>query len=159
MIIISIVPVPAIVISAKPTTSENTIYVTWSEADCASMYQLNIRSGSMEQTNTTTSTKFPFPVPAPGRYIFNLSSIDYFGRSVGDPVSTEICFTCEAFLLLILIIEDIFIVHNFNVRTVVNCTANFLTIIIQVSNNIHNLLSLIYFERKYRIENATYYFK
>lgn len=100
MIIISIVPVPAIVISAKPTTSENTIYVTWSEADCASMYQLNIRSGSMEQTNTTTSTKFPFPVPAPGRYIFNLSSIDYFGRSVGDPVSTEICFTCEAFLIV-----------------------------------------------------------
>ena len=41
------------------------------------------------------------------------------------------------FLLLTLIIEDIFIVHNFNVRTVVNYTTNALTIIIQVSNNIH----------------------
>lgn len=102
MIIISIDPVPARFISAEPSILlENTIYVTWLNAQCASIYQLIITSGSMEQTNTTTtSTEFPFPVPAPGRYMFSLSSIDYLGRSVGDPVSTEVCFTCETFLIV-----------------------------------------------------------
>ena len=98
---ISIDSAPAIFIDAKPSTSlRNTIYVTWLKAECASMYQLNITSGSMEQINTTASTGFPFPVPAPGRYMFSLSSIDYLGRSVGDPVSTEVCFTCETFLIV-----------------------------------------------------------
>ena len=64
------------------------------------MYQLNIRSGSMEQTINTNSTEFFYTIPAYDHYIFSLSSIDYFGRSVGDPVSTEVCFRCESFLIV-----------------------------------------------------------
>ena len=125
------------------TLSELVISVFWPNAECAPMYQLIvIANGLKEQTNTTTSTEFDFPVPATGHYIFNLSSIDYFGRIVGVPVSTEVCLTCESVLILILIDDNIFIVHNFNVRTVVNYTTNALTVIIQVSNNIHNLVSL-----------------
>ena len=125
------------------------------------MYQLNIRSGSMEQTNTTTSTEFFYTIPAPGHYVFSLSSIDYFGRSVDVPVSTEVCFTRESVLIVDLIIKDIFIAHNFTVRTFFNYTINVLTIVIQVSNTAHDLACVfeICFERKYRIENAMYYFK
>lgn len=93
MFIISIDSSPAMIIYA--TLLKNAIYVIWQKAECVSMYRLIITSGSTEETVTTTSTEFIYTIPAYGCYIFNLSSIDYFGRSVGIPVSTEVCFTCE----------------------------------------------------------------
>ena len=104
--IIIIDSAPAMFVSAETVTllEDKIIYVTWPDTRCASMYQLIITSGSMEETVTTTSTEFIYTIPAYGCYIFKLSSIDYFGRSVGVPVSTKVCFKCESFLILTLIV-------------------------------------------------------
>lgn len=79
--------------------------MSWQEATCAAMYEINItrENGLVELTNTTTDTMFEYDVFSNDRdcYTFSVYSIDYFGMRVGSPVSTEVPVKCEFFIFYI----------------------------------------------------------
>ena len=74
-------------------------------ATCAAMYRLNITKDEINQLESTTiyeSTLFMFNVNDDGMYTFDVSSVDYYGMTVGDTVSASISIDSESFLLYII---------------------------------------------------------
>ena len=93
------------VVSERINSSE--IYIFWSNAVCAKKYRLNITSeGGLKQRYFTEKAQFSFTVRRRDQYNISVNSINYFGRMVGNPVSTKVCLTCElTFYLLLMTIS------------------------------------------------------